>query len=251
MFGKHLAIVCFCVVLSTGPTADASLADSKPLQFRTYAAGSEKPIPLTEALSQVGLHIQGGNYVLFGVEIEGKEPVVVSRREGELSLEEALAEILGSAPDYTYAVVDPHLISVRPKRVHSDNPLNLKVRDFHVENAIPGDIVANLQAYVPELSPKSVERGSLGPGLRGTGRGISVHAKDMALRDILNRVVTVGARELPNRQPIGWVFFFRPGDRGSAKSYSSRVLYSAPSNWRRPIPTPSPTANFAPVESHG
>jgi len=229
------------------PQGDALLT----LRLRPVPATTEK-IPLTGALRTVGSRTQGG-YVLFGIElrlVENREPLV--GLNGTCStLGEALRQIFGQLPGYRYEVVSEHFIQVYPDGAQKDttDALNTTVPSFDVVGEVPWQILAHPESYIPQLHARlrpgepflgpGGAFGGLGLGPRPPGLTITLHLRNVTVREILNAVAQAGENFPADFAPTGWLCTLQPSRSSSVGcAYSWSVLWSVPHDWRPEGKTP-------------
>ncbi len=204
-----------------------------------------KRIPLTKALSEVGVEIRHG-YVSFGIEArlkDGEEPSVDLSIQPGSTVGDALHQILRQLPEYRFEVVSDHLIGIYPAGAKEDpnDLLNLHVSRFDVVSEDPGALLSRPQDFIPELKGRLTPRRAGGPQpggtggdeLRGVGPGITLHLRNVTVRDILNAVSEATEKFPPNLSPVGWVYSFQPDPNLPAGGVHSWMFHwSAPSNWK-------------------
>ncbi len=203
-------------------------------------------IPLTEALSEVGVQVREG-WVLFGVEVrlkEGKEPIVSLHLPPNSTLGEALEQMFREAPDYKYEVAGAHLINIYPEgaKTNPENVLNIRVQRFDVVNEPPSSVLSAPQRFIPELNkrltapPRAGEpTGTAGPVMRPVGGPrVTLHLRNVTVRQILNSVSEATQHSPAGFRPLGWVYSFQPDPAspvGGTHAWTSHG--SVPSNWKR------------------
>ncbi len=235
---KVLLVLFLCALSGlAGGRAEKSILGSPLLPVPP----SPTMVPLRDALSQIGLHVQA-NYVVFGIELEvdkdGEPKVFLAVEENE-KLQDALKRTFQQIPAYSFQVVGGHLVNVYPvgAKENPRDPLNLRVSRFDVTNVPPGNILSHPQDYIPELEgffPGEKERrSSFGRGLGDTGPGVTLHLQNVTVRQILNSISRATEEFPASYSPYGWVCQFRP-DRSSPVGgvLSCAVQLSAPSGWK-------------------
>lgn len=204
---------------------------------------TKEGIPLTRALSDLGIHVRNG-YVLFGVEVHligGKEPTVNLRLEPGSNLGDSLLQIFNQLPAYRFQMVGEHLINVFPAAAKKDphNVLNLLVDHFDVANQQPGSILSRPEDFIPELEQLlTLKRKRTGPpqpsgygGVRmlGTGPAVTLHLKNVTVRQVLNAVTEATENSPPNYSPLGWIYTFQRDPTSSiGAKHSWTVHWSVP-----------------------
>ncbi|HZQ92078.1 MAG TPA: hypothetical protein VFA60_09825 [Terriglobales bacterium] len=204
-----LAALFIAFVLGVAaPAQDVALASVRNVPPR-------QTLPLSEALVTVALHLQD-DYVLFGLDIRGEDPTVNVDLSEAVSLGTALAQIVGQARGYTYEVVSAHVVSVYPVASKYDpaDVMNLHIAAMKLASVPAYDVFGNPGRFIPELQQYLLQGkpvpscGSIGPGLRSAGPGVSVEVHSAALRDVLNDVAvhdSISPEHLTGTYPVGWI----------------------------------------------
>ncbi len=216
-----------------------------PLDLPLLPTEPRESVPLQEALSTLG-HSPREGFVLFGLEeqlTDGKEPTVNVNIRPDTTMGAALGEILAQLPPYEMEVVSDHLIDLHPKGAKEDpnNILNVQVQSFDAVSKHAYGILEAPQDFIPEL--KQALRPKPEPGKQlielyfGGYHGgplITLHLKDVTIRDILNAASVATEPSFEDHKPEaprGWVCVFNPSPpRGNSK-YSFRTLFAMPSYW--------------------
>ena len=192
-------------------------------------------IPLTKALSYIGVYTQGNN-TLFGIEVllkQGKEPHVALDIPQDSTLRTALDQVVRQLPDYRYETASEHLINVFPlsAKQNPNDLLNIRVTSFDVKDQPVAMLITHPEMFVPELHARlSTLRNvpprthTLGPGLGSGDPKISLHLQNVTVREILNAVSVGTERFAEPYTPLGWVYTFEP-DRSR---YSWTFHWSVP-----------------------
>jgi hypothetical protein len=204
---------------------------------------------LTQALAEVGWHCQGG-YLLFGVEVQltqGKEPMVDVDAPAGATVGEALGQIMRQLPGYRLQVVSEHLINVYPAGAKSDpnDALNLRIDHFDVVDKPPDVLVNYPPLFMPALGNRLAERKS-GPSLayqfpsqwvEGVGPKVTLHLRNMTVREIFNRV-SEASEKLPAKYlPVGWVASLSPDPSlATGWAYSFRLFTTVSGTWKQQEP---------------
>ena len=202
-------------------------------------------IPFTQALGVVGAYVQKG-YVLFGVELrpkDGQEPLVNVNLQPGTNLGDALRQVIDQVPGYQFQVVSAHMINVYPAGTEKDpqNVLNTIVRQFDADNLYPSDLLSRPQDFIAELKARLVPKkskvpqpgGYIGPGITGGGPTVTLHLKNVTVRQILNAVSEAMEQFPPNLEPVGWLYSFQPDPNSPiGGKHSWMFLWSAPRNWK-------------------
>jgi len=174
-------------------------------------------VPLTSALGRIGISIDDGGFVLFGVEIlveDGQEPLVSARIPAGSTLSDALTQVIQSVPDYTFTAIAPHLVNVFPRESVSDpdDLLDLQIPSFELRNVSPSNFLNNPARFVPELKA-ALSHGKhagceIGPGLSDTAPGITLSLGKSTLRQAMNHVseVTISSAERNEGSAFGWLY---------------------------------------------
>lgn len=181
-----------------------------------------KHTPLTNALGQVGVHVDG-TFVLFGVEViqqHGEEPLISATIPAGSSLSDALRIIVQSAPEYTFKAVAPHLINVYPQSAigNPDDVLNLHITHLVISSVSPSNFLSNPPRFIPELNAalnREKPRGcAIGPGLSDREPGIRLEFSDVTVRDALNIVSeqSIAYAERNEGPAFGWVYSYSNTD---------------------------------------
>lgn len=207
--------------------------------------GPMKGAPLTQALTEIGLHVSEG-YVLFGVELqlkEGREPKVGLDPSTATNLGSALRNILHQLDNYSFEIVSDHLVNIFPAGAKRDvdDPLNTPVQKFDIVDEQADWILAKPQEAIRELRSRlsggQDHNGQLasflGPGLRSIGLNVTLHLHNVTVREILN-AVAVATEEFPtDRPPLGWACSSdMPKGTSRQEIFPCKVLNTAPRNWK-------------------
>jgi hypothetical protein len=246
-----LLLLLVCCFASLAWRVTPPIPTSEPPLFRLTLAGpiAQKSIPLTHALAQLGWHAQGG-YVLFGVEVRligGREPTVNLEAPAGITVGAALRQVLQQLPSYRTKVVSQHLINIYPAGAWADpvDALNLRINQFDVSSR-PPDVIMNLPTmFMPSLAEYLAQR-KTGPPLpveppsewiESVGPKVTLHLRNMTVREILNRV-SEASENLPARYlPGGWVASLRPDPAlATGWAYSFRWFPTVPSTWKQQKP---------------
>lgn len=201
-------------------------------------------LPLTSALSNLGSRAKGG-YVLFGVEVllrQGKEPTVSLPRESVGDLGTALREILRQLPSYEMQVVSTHLIEILPRRARtgSRDLLNDRVADFTVTDTPAAAILAHPARFIPQLQARLRAKQApgthrleiySGPYALPVSR-ITLHMKDVTVREILDRVSEATEDLGADQDPLGWTYKMNSDDTPGVPKHAWETLSGLPRDWR-------------------
>lgn len=205
-------------------------------------------VPLTKALSDVGVQLREG-YVLFGVEVylpDGQEPTVNLDLLPGSTLGTALDQIVGQLPNYRFVVRSDHLINFYWTGANNDPKylLNLRVGRFDVSGQDAASILFHPELFIPDLNqaligqtnviPKPGGYIGIGPLFSSGGPKVSVHLRDVTVREILNAVSLTALANTPaNQGPVGWICLFDPhAEARGQKAYSWHVHWSVPLGWK-------------------
>jgi len=208
---------------------------------------SFKSVPLSEALSTLGQHVEDG-FVLFGLEVkleDGKEPTVTLEGQPGMKLGDAITQVLKQLPDYEMEVVSDHLINLRPSgaKQNPENILNLRVGKFDAVSMRATMILNTPWDVIPELNEALIPKGKPGEapiflihrGYQG-GSPITLHLKDVMVREILNAAskATEPFYEMgePGKAPSGWVYTFDPHLPKGYSQHAWRRHFGLPLGWR-------------------
>lgn len=238
-----LMSVCF-----PGSQDSAHWQEKSLLQLRLSSVRlAQEAVPLSTALEEVGIRIRNG-YVLFGIEVQleaGKEPTVDLDIPPDSTLGDALRQVFQQLPTYRYDVVGERLINVYPAGADKDpqNVLNTPVEQFDIKDEQATSVLGAPQLFVNELkrrlTPPTAEQapqpgGSVGPRLRGTTPGVTLHLKNVTVREILNAVSGATEHFPPDHSPLGWVYYFQPEPSWPAGgSHRWKFHLSTPTNWKK------------------
>jgi hypothetical protein len=174
-------------------------------------------VPLTSALDRIGISVDEGGFVLFGVEViaeDGQEPFVSARIPAGSTLSDALTQVIQSVPDYTFTAITPHLVNVLPRESASGpgDLMNLQIPKVELRNVSPSNFLSNPSRFIPELKA-ALSHGShagceIGPGLSDKAPGITLSLANSTLRQAMNRVseVTISSAERSEGSAFGWVY---------------------------------------------
>jgi hypothetical protein len=217
---------------TTGSLAGVQLSDV-PLNFEN--------LPLTNALSQIGLSVANGDVVLFGVEVvleDGREPLASVRIPAGSTLSDALIQLMQAVPGYTFIAVDPHLVNVFPRDAISDpsDLLNLSIPYLKLQSVSPSNFLSNPARYVPELkiALNGVKHAGceIGPGLSDKGPGIALSLSKPTLREAMNRVsqASISLAQRGQGPAFGWVYLRErfPSAAHPANSWRVHDIWQAP-----------------------
>lgn len=235
-----------CCLVSSALRGAAPGKTASPLRLRIAGPLTQKKTALTQALAELGRHCQGG-YLLFGVEVQlrqRKEPPVDVDVPAGGTVGAALGQILRQLPGYRVAVVSQHLINIYPAGAETDpdDALNLRIKQFDVSSR-PPDVIMNLPTmFMPGLAERLAQR-KTGPPLPVESRGewiesvgpkVTLHLRNMTVREILNRVSEASEELLAKYLPLGWVASLRPDPAlATGWAYSFRAFLTVPSTWKQ------------------
>ncbi len=171
----------------------------------------------------------------------GEEPKVDLNLPRKSSLRDALTLILQQLPGYRTEVVGRNLIHLSPawSEQDADSILNFKIAHFDVVNEPPSNILSHPAEFIPELErhlkEEGIQKAYFPGGLRAAGPGITLHLRDVSIREILNAVTLTSVDVFPPEQlPAGWVYRFRSdAELESGARHSWGVHWSMPSDWKR------------------
>jgi hypothetical protein len=207
----------------------------------------EGKMPLTQVLSQLGIGVQGG-YVLFGIDLRASpEPEVELRITDPTPLGTALAQVVRQAKRYGYQPVSQHVVEVYSIQEELDpsDILNLRVSNFTATNEPAINVFSRPASFVVELKEYLLRGntlqacGSIGPGLKSAGPGITLRLHNMPLRQILNAVAeadaTLESHLTRHDTPVGWVHKTGTDEKGQIVHHWS-FLSTVPHDWTRYIP---------------
>ncbi len=249
MRSTRFALFGSILLLGSGLQAQAP-TPSKDLTLLNLPLSSDplvrNRIPLTEALSEVGVQVREG-YVLFGIEVhlkEDKEPTVSMNLPADSTLGEALREILAQLPNYKYEIAGTRLINIYPEgaKTNPENVLNIRVQRFDVVNEPPATLLSTPQLFIAELNkrltvpPRAGEpTGSIGPTMRPVGgTRVTLRLRNVTVRGILNSVSEETAQAPSEFRPLGWVYSFQPNPASPVGgTHAWTFHWSVPSNWKR------------------
>jgi hypothetical protein len=241
---RILPLLIIAVSLST--RASASSRQRPRLSARTGGLPLEvHQVPLTQALEGLAIRIEQG-YVLFGVEVyryDVKEPVVDLNIPPYTSAEEGLRKIFKQVPEYTFAVLSDHFVSVYPRAAMADraDQLNLKVKRFDVEGESAGVIFTWPERFIPELKNRTAaalpesekaHRVDIYVGPVAGGALVTLHLRDVTVRQILNAVSEATEKAAPIEGPLGWLYSpasKSPSGKGPVGYW--RMFMTLPHNW--------------------
>ena len=236
--------LAFCPLLGAAPGKTAP-----PLNLRIAGPLIQKKAALTQALAEVGWHCDGG-YILFGVEVrltQGKEPLVDLDAPAGATVGTALGQIMRQLPGYRLEVVSQHLINVFPAGAKSDpnDALNQRIDHFDVVNKPPDVLVNYPPLFMPALASRLAQRKS-GPSLayqfpsqwvESVGPKVTLHLRNMTVRQIFNRVSEASEDLYPKYLPLGWVASLSPDPAlATGWAYSFREFLSVRSTWNQQKP---------------
>lgn len=230
-----------CPLLGTTRGKTAS-----PLNLRIAGPLIQKKATLTQVLAEVGWHCHGG-YILFGAEVHltrGKEPLVDVDAQAGATVGTALGQIMRQLSGYRLQVVSQHLVNIYPAGAKSDpkDALNVRIDHFDIVDR-PPDVLMNLPPlFMPALANRLAQRKS-GPSLayqfpsqwvESVGPKVTLHLRNMTVRDILNRISEASADLYPKYLPLGWVASLSPDPAlATGWAYSFRAFPTVRSTWKR------------------
>lgn len=232
------------VLLAALTSANLTAQASGPIDLRVADCASWKSIALRDALGQLGGCVSGG-YVLFGLEEvlkDGKEPEVDLHVKPGTTVGTALKEILRQLPPYEVEVTSEHLIDLYPKgaKTDPDNLMNLRipafnatVKDAYTILGAPRDVIPSLNAALTPKPEPGKQVITLYFGSIHGGPPISLHLKDVTVRQILNAATVASESSFPERDIRGWVYTFDPAKPlSTGYRYTWATLYSLPHGWK-------------------
>ncbi len=202
-----------------------------------------KSVALSNILGEVGSSVRGG-YVLFALEEtldNGKEPTISLHevRPG-MTLGDSLREILPQLPDYEMEIVSDHLIGLRPFKAKQDpdNILNLRVASFDMVSKPAYAILDGPHVVIPELKQTLAPKPGPGEqvielyfgGYHG-GPPITLHLKNVTVREILNAAAVASEPFAPSQKPRGWFYAFDPDPPEGPPRHSWKSFLSLPADW--------------------
>ena len=242
MAKASLVLIAFLVVI---PHVALPTKPSGPLDLRMEECASREPTTLRDALGRMGGCVSSG-YVLFGLEEvqkEGKEPAVVLKVRQGMTLGAALKQILRQIPPYEIEVVSDHLIDLFPRgaKTDPDNLMNLRIPSFDCESVgldtvlgAPRDVIPQLsRALTPKPEPGRRAITLYVQGFNPSATPITLHLKNVTVRDILNSATLASDLSFPRSEALGWVYAFDPSrPLSSGSRYRWATLYSLPNGWR-------------------
>ena len=121
------------------------------------------------------------------------------------------------------------------------DPLNLKVKRFDVKGARAGAILTWPERFIPELNDRNRTRSPKGEktnhidiyvGPVAGGPAITLHLRNVTVREILNSVSEATEKTASKQTPLGWAY--SPPSKsapGKAAVEYWRLLETLPSNW--------------------
>lgn len=222
-------------------------AAKSPSELVVLHVPAAQKVPLTAALSQIGLHVQGG-YVVFGVDIRGEnEPVIDLNLEDQTSLSQALNQVVSQLHGYNYEFVSNHVVDIFPadRRADPNDILNLSVSEFQVSDQPAMNILSQPQRFIPELKryliggKTSKTCGSLGPGIGSFGSEVTLNLRHTTVKDILDAVAVadsvLSAHLRDHTQPIGWIHR-EIDDPRAGTTHTWSFLSTVPHGWEKFMP---------------
>jgi hypothetical protein len=203
--------------------------------------------PLTRALGEVGANVRGG-YALFGVELrldKDNEPTVNLNVPAQSTLGEAMKQIFEQLPDYKFETVSEHMVIIYPKGALTDpnDVLNVRVAQFDAVNIHPSDLLFRPQEFIPELkarldpqNPRNPQPSGYVGGIHAAGATITLHLKNVTVRDILNAVSQAMDQFPADEPPLGWVYSFSPKPSSpQGGTHAWMFLWSTPAAWKQAV----------------
>lgn len=199
---RPIILACLATLLAL-PNATLRVSAQTQSQLEVTAIRRDRPVPLVEALTILGLHLKGG-FVSFGVDVYGETDPEVDVNMPDTNLGDALRRITSQTPGYTSEFVSEHVVEIysTQERLRGDDPLNLPIREFSVKG-MPAFMILSLPTkYLPELKEHlSKDRGehselgcgSLGPGLGSYALGITLALTGRTVHEIFDAVAEADA----------------------------------------------------------
>jgi hypothetical protein len=215
-FRHDLLVLALWACIPALVCGQSRVSDHSLLELRTSSAAIvEHEVPLTLALSRIGESLAQG-YVVFGIEVhleEGREPTVNLDVKPNTALGHALQDLFGQLPNYEFQVVGKHLINVHPVgAAHGElSMLNVRVSRFDVDGEPTAHILSYPYDFIPELRTRLADprvRGGTYHRVLSSGPGISLHLRNVTVRQILNAVVDAQENLPAGWLPLGWVYSF-------------------------------------------
>jgi hypothetical protein len=205
-------------------------------------------VPLTLALQQLGGAIRGG-YVLFGIEVQTvdrKEPTVKLGIEPGTAFGDALRQLLAQAPGYRVEVISDHLVNIYPGTAKGDSNdlLNMLVPRFDVVSQRAGVVLSWPERFIPELYQRLAASKTSGSGQHidlyvgavAIGPEITLHLRNVTVRQILNAVTEASDANAGVEAPVGWECSYEAkaaAGRGALNTW--RLLTTLPPDWKEHV----------------
>ncbi len=229
---KAAAPVSFRPSTAGSGMADDNLIWNSVLQ-RDLAAPASGRLSLTQALKGLGVFMTR-NFIDFGIELDGSkpEPLVRLRPVKPHTVRALLEMIMPQAPDYDFAIVSPHLVSVWPRGAKGDpaDLLNVRVAQFDVEGVQAGLLLTWPEIHIAELRPpQDKQRIDMFIGAAGIGALITLHLTNLTVRDVFNAVSVATEKTAREDVPLGWEC-----SQAANNNVPHCILFSTvPPNWKQ------------------
>jgi len=198
----------------------------------------------TQALGDGAIAMRS-HFLTFGIELADgdypEERMVMSSQPRGGTVGEFLEDIFRQVPTYEYEVVSEHTVSVYPRGAKEDpnDILNLRIPRFDVDGEDAGVVLVFPQQFIAELRAKLapptpgqdqifVYSGPVSPGPK-----VTLHLRDMTVREILNAVTVATENPKGNGRddyPCSWIYRTRT-HTGEVKP-NWGAFFSLPPNWR-------------------
>jgi hypothetical protein len=243
---RRLVVVFMLSAASITPLAGTMANQASPLETPRLAVRlSAGRVPLTLALQQLGVSIRGG-YVLFGLEVQvvnGKEPSVSLAMDPGCKVGDAILQILNQVPGYKLDVISEHLVNIYPAAAKDNpgDPLNMQIPHFDVDSQKAGVILSWPARFIPELYQRLASNTPSGPGQHidlyvgavAVGPEMTLHLRNVTVRQILNAVTEASDANAEVEAPLGWEYSYVPQTEATHINRDSwRLLMTVPPDWK-------------------
>ena len=208
---------------------------------------ASRTMTFTDALKAGAMALRS-HFLNFGIELADRdsvaEPVVFSAPPQGGTVGEYIENIFDQVPTYEYEIVSQHTVSVFPRGAKDDphNILNLRVPRFDVQDQHAGWILGFPSMFIPELDARLFpptpgkqhkQHITMFIGPVPQGPKVTVHLRDVSIREILNAVSVATERPKGDGRddaPYGWIYRSTT-PAGEKKPYFG-VIATLPPNWR-------------------
>ena len=159
---------------------------------------------------------------------------------------DALRQLLAQVPGYRVEVISDRLVNVYPASAEGDpnDLLNTLVPRFDVVSQRAGVILSWPERFVPELYQRlaaskasgSAQHIDLYVGAVAIGPEITLHLRNVTVRQILNAVTEASDANAGVEAPVGWECSYEAKAAvGSGARNTWRLLTTLPPDWKEHV----------------